>query len=104
MASPAEVQQQVYDLLSRSSNLSFVSATSETSGTLSITLLPGQRVTAEVLAQAQGNRVPVRIGTQQMTLDLPLQVRPGQSLELTYIADDPRPTFALYRPAWLRRR
>lgn len=98
MASPAEVQQQVYDLLSRSSNLSFVSATSETSGTLSITLLPGQRVTAEVLAQAQGNRVPVRIGTQQMTLDLPLQVRPGQSLELTYIADDPRPTFALYRP------
>ena len=98
MASPAEVQQQVYDLLSRSSNLSFVSATSETSGTLSITLLPGQRVTAEVLAQAQGNRVPVRIGTQQMTLDLPLQVRPGQSLELTYIADDPRPTFAMYRP------
>lgn len=98
MASPAEVQQQVYDLLSRSSNLSFVSATSETSGTLSITLVPGQRVTAEVLAQAQGNRVPVRIGTQQMTLDLPLMVRPGQSLELTYIADDPRPTFAMYRP------
>ncbi len=98
MASPAEVQQQVYDLLSRSSNLSFVSATSETSGALTITLVPGQRVTAEVLAQAQGNRVPVRIGTQQMTLDLPLQVRPGQSLELTYIADDPRPTFAMYRP------
>lgn len=98
MAIAPEIQQQVYDLLSRSSNLSFVSAESDTAGGLVSGLAPGQRVTAEVLSQAQGNRVQVKIGTQQLTLDLPLQVRPGQSLELTYIADDPRPTFAMYRP------
>lgn len=97
MAIAPDIQQQVYDLLSRSSNLSFVSAESEAPGGLSLSLAPGQRVTAEVLGQAQGNRVPVRIGGQQVTLDLPLQVRPGQNLDLTYIASDPRPTFALYR-------
>lgn len=98
MALAPDIQQQVYDLLSRSSNLSFVSASSETKDGSTLTFAPGQRVTAEVLANPQGNRIPVKIGTQQVTLDLPLQVRPGQSLQLTYIADDPRPTFAMYRP------
>lgn len=98
MAIAPEIQQQVYDLLSRSSNLSFVSAESSTAGGLTPALAPGQRVTAEVVSQSPNNRVQVKIGTQQLTLDLPLQVRPGQSLELTYIADDPRPTFAMYRP------
>lgn len=97
MAIAPDIQQQVYDLLSRSSNLSFVSADSEAPGGLTLSLAPGQRVTAEVLGQALGNRVPVRIGNQQVTLDLPLQVRPGQNLDLTYISSDPRPTFAMYR-------
>ncbi len=99
MALPSDVQQQVYDLLSKASNLSFVSAdTAGTGETSALSLAPGQRVTAEVLSTAQGNKVPVRIGNQQVNLEIPITVRPGQNLELTFVSDDPRPTFAMSRP------
>lgn len=98
MAIANDVQQQVYDLLSRSSNLSFVSAEPATGGVQSLSLSPGQRVMAEVMGQAQAGKVPVRIGMQQINLELPIQVRQGQSLELTFVGSDPRPTFAMARP------
>ena len=98
MAIANEVQQQVYDLLSRSSNLSFVTAEPATGGVQALSLSPGQRVMAEVMGQAQAGRVPVRIGAQQVNLELPMQVRQGQNLELTFVGSDPRPTFAMARP------
>ncbi|MGB4598934.1 MAG: flagellar hook-length control protein FliK [Trichlorobacter sp.] len=98
MAITNDTQQQVYDLLSRSSNLSFVSAEPATGGVQALSLSPGQRVTAEVMGQAQAGKVPVRIGVQQMNLELPIQVRQGQNLELTFVGGDPRPTFAMARP------
>lgn len=98
MAIANEVQQQVYDLLSRSSNLSFVTAEPATGGVQALSLSPGQRVMAEVMGQAQAGRVPVRIGAQQVNLELPIQVRQGQNLELTFVGSDPRPTFAMARP------
>lgn len=98
MAIANEVQQQVYDLLSRSSNLSFVTAEPATGGVQALSLTPGQRVMAEVMGQPQAGRVPVRIGTQQLNLELPIQVRQGQNLELTFVGSDPRPTFAMARP------
>ncbi len=99
MAIANEVQKQVYDLLSRSSNLSFVSAEPAAAGGVqNLALTPGQRVTAEVTGQSQAGRVPVRIGQQQMNLELPVQVREGQNLELTFVGSDPRPTFAMARP------
>lgn len=99
MSTQSEVQQQVYDLLSKTSNLSFVSAESATGGTQSLGLSPGQRVSAEVLSGSQGSRVPVRIGNQQVNLEIPMvQVRPGQNLELTFVGDGPRLTFAMARP------
>lgn len=98
MAAPSDVQQQVFDLLARSSSLSFVTAEPEEGVRQpALTLNPGQRVTAEVIGQAMGNRVPVQIGNQQVNLELPMQVRAGQSLDLTFLSSDPRPTFALYR-------
>jgi len=98
MAIANEVQQQVYDLLSRSSNLSFVTAEPATGGVQALSLSPGQRVMAEVMGQAQAGRVPVRIGAQQVNLELPMQVRQGQNLELTFVGSDPRSTFAMARP------
>lgn len=98
MAIANEVQQQVYDLLSRSSNLSFVTAEPATGGVQALSLSPGQRVMAEVMGQVQAGRVPVRIGAQQLNLELPIQVRQGQNLELTFVGSDPRPTFAMARP------
>jgi hypothetical protein len=103
MALASETQQQVYDLLSRSSNLSFVAAepvepASVGAGQQVLTLAPGQRVIAEVIGQPQAGKIPVQIGAQQLNLDLQMSVRQGQNLELTFVGNDPRPTFALSRP------
>lgn len=98
MALANNVQQQVYDLLSRNSNLSFVTAEPATGGVQALALSPGQRVTAEVMGRPQSGRVPVQIGAQQLNLELPIEVRQGQNLELTFVGSDPRPTFAMARP------
>lgn len=100
MAFPSDIQQQVYDLLSRSSNLTIVPAEPAPVGVGQqvLTLAPGQRVTAEVTGQAQAGKVPVQIGGQQLQLELQMAVRQGQNLELTFVGNDPRPTFALARP------
>jgi len=95
MAINADIQKQVYDLLSRASNLSFVSAEQEGGGR--IALMPGQRVTAEVLSTLPNNRVQVQIGVSQYNLDLPMTVRPGQNLSMTFVTHDPRDTFAIAR-------
>ena len=102
MAFPSEIQQQVYDLLSRSSNLAIVPADPVEAplapGQQVLSLAPGQRVTAEVVGQPQAGKIPVQIGNQQLQLDLQMPVRQGQNLELTFVGNDPRPTFAMSRP------
>ena len=97
MALAADIQQQVFDLLSRASNLSFVTA-DQSVGSAS-QLAPGQRVSAEVLSTLPNNRVQVRVGTERFNLDLPMAVRTGQTLELTFVSADPRSTFAIARQA-----
>lgn len=103
MAFPSDIQQQVYDLLSRTSNLAIVPAEPIEPAPVGIgqqvlTLAPGQRVMAEVTGQPQAGKIPVQIGGQQLQLDLQMVVRQGQNLELTFVGNDPRPTFALARP------
>ncbi|HEY3308083.1 MAG TPA: flagellar hook-length control protein FliK [Desulfuromonadaceae bacterium] len=98
MAITADIQQQVFDLLSRASNLSFVSAEEETTGSTRLALAPGQKVTAEVLTKFPDNRVQVQIGSERFNMQLPLTVRQGQSLELTFVSAAPRATFAIARP------
>lgn len=97
MAINADIQQQVFDLLTKASNLSFVSADSDAGARSGISLSPGQRVTAEVLSTLANNRVQVQIGTDRFNLDLPMAVRPGQNLEMTFISAEPRSTFAIAR-------
>ena len=103
MAFPSDIQQQVYDLLSRTSNLAIVPAEPVEPAPVGVgqqvlTLAPGQRVMAEVTGQPQAGKIPVQIGGQQLQLDLQMVVRQGQNLELTFVGNDPRPTFALARP------
>lgn len=97
MAITGDIQQQVFDLLSKASNLSFVSADPEADARIGLALSPGQRVTAEVLSTLANNRVQVQIGTDRFNMDLPMTVRPGQSLEMTFISAEPRSTFAIAR-------
>lgn len=97
MALAADIQQQVFDLLSRASNISFVTAEQE-AGSVTV-LAPGQRVSAEVLLMLPNNRVQVRVGAERFNLDLPMAVRTGQTLEMTFVSADPRSTFAIARLA-----
>lgn len=99
MAIAADIQQQVYDLLSRSSGLSFVTADQESVGRIGLS--PGQRVTAEVVATLPNNRTQVRVGNERFNLDLPMAVRMGQNLEMTFVSEDPRSTFAIARQGGL---
>ena len=98
MAITGDIQQQVFDLLSKASNLSFVSADQEAGVRTGLALTPGQRVTAEVLTTLANNRVQVQIGTERFNLDLPMAVRAGQNLEMTFVSAEPRSTFAIARP------
>ena len=97
MAIAADIQKQVYDLLSRASNITFVTAAKETGGVSMLT--PGQRVSAEVLSILPNDRVQVRVGSERFNLDLPMPVRSGQTLEMTFVSSDPRSTFAIARQA-----
>lgn len=97
MAINSDIQQQVFDLLSKASNLSFVSAEQEADARIGLNLSPGQRVTAEVLSTLANNRVQVRIGSERVNLQLPMTVRPGQNLEMTFVSAEPRSTFAIAR-------
>jgi hypothetical protein len=95
MAITSDIQQQVFDLLSRASNVSFVSADKESG--IHVGLTPGQRVSAEVLTTLPNNRTQVRVGGERYNLDLPMSVRPGQTLEMTFLSAEPRSTFAITR-------
>jgi hypothetical protein len=97
MALAADIQQQVFDLLSRASNISFVTADMEAGGVSM--LVPGQPVSAEVLSILPNNRAQVRVGAERFNLDLPMAVRVGQTLEMTFVSADPRSTFAIARRA-----
>jgi len=95
MAVTADIQQQVFDLLSRSSTISFVNAEQEAGAGLG--LLPGQRVLAKVLATLPDSRVQVLVGGERFNLELPMPLRPGQTLEMTFVSAAPRTTFAIAR-------
>jgi hypothetical protein len=95
MVLAADIQQQVYDLLSRASNVSFVTVDRDSASVSQ--LAPGQRVSAEVLSTLPNNRAQVRVGNERFNLDLPMATRTGQMLEMTFVSADPRSTFAIAR-------
>lgn len=95
MALTTDIQKQIYDLLSRNSNISFVTADQETGSEIGLT--PGQRVSAEVLSTLPNNLTQVQVGQERFNLQLPIPVRPGQTLEMTFVSGDPRSTFAIPR-------
>jgi hypothetical protein len=56
---------------------------------------PGQRLPAHVLASLPNGRFQVRIGDQILDMNLPKNTQPGENLELIFVSDRPRLTFAL---------
>lgn len=58
-------------------------------------LMPGDRISATVLASLPNGRFQVLISDQVLDLNLPKNTQPGEELDLTFISAKPRLTFAL---------
>ena len=56
---------------------------------------PGQRLPAFVMASLPNGRFQVQVQDQTLDLNLPPSTQPGDTLELTYVGNSPRMTFAL---------
>lgn len=60
-----------------------------------LNLTPGQMVHGEVMANFANSRYLVRIANELLHMELPLNLQPGQAVELTYVTDEPRLLFTL---------
>ena len=60
-----------------------------------LNLTPGQMVHGEVMANLANSRYLVRIANELLHMELPLNLQPGQAVELTYVTDEPRLLFTL---------
>lgn len=59
--------------------------------------VPGQRLTAMVLANLPNGRFQVQVGDLALDMNLPRNTQPGDQVELTFVSNQPRLTFALTR-------
>jgi hypothetical protein len=57
--------------------------------------VPGQKLTATVLATLPNGRFQVLVSDMFLDMNLPKNTQPGQNIELTFISGQPRLTFAL---------
>ena len=58
-------------------------------------LAPGQEVRGEVVANLPSGRFLVKIAGSLLDMNLPATVRPGEMIQLTFMAEKPRLTFTL---------
>lgn len=59
--------------------------------------VPGQRLTALVVATQPNGRFQVKIGEQVLDMNLPRNTQQGENVELTFVSNQPRLTFVLTR-------
>ena len=83
--------------LTKTSTYPAIEAEKESTGRFLVR--PGQQVQAEILANLPNHRTLVRVAGELMKMELPVTVRPGDTLPMTFLAEEPRLTFALSRSA-----
>jgi hypothetical protein len=91
-----EIQKQVLPILAKSA----VAPTTETQQRASslLQMNPGQQVKAEILATLPNSLYLARIAGETYKLEIPLNVQPGETLEMTFVAAEPRIAFEMLRP------
>ena len=78
----------------KDASFSLIEADSTTAAP-SLRLSPGQEVRGEVLANLPNNRYLVRITGELLNMNLPAGIRPGETVQMTYLTNQPRLTFSL---------
>jgi len=91
-----ETQKQVLPILARTTVAPTVEAQLRASALLQMN--PGQQVKAEIIANLPNNLYLARVAGEMYKLEIPLNVQPGETLEMTYVSSDPRITFQVLRP------
>jgi hypothetical protein len=66
-------------------------------GTL-LQLNPGQQVKAEIIANLPNNLYLAKIAGEMFKLEIPINVQPGETMEMTFVSADPKITFQIFRP------
>lgn len=90
-----EAQRQVLPILARST----VTATTDSQQRNSdlLQLNPGQQVKAEIIANLPNSLFLARIAGQMYKLEIPLNVQPGETMDLTFVSAEPRLVFQFLR-------
>jgi len=91
-----ELQKQVLPVLARTTVAPPVEV-QQRAGT-QLQLNPGQQVKAEILANLPNNLYLARVAGELFKLEIPLNVQPGETLEMTFVSADPKVTFNVLRP------
>ena len=91
-----EIQRQVLPVLARASVVPETEVQQRAGSQLQ--LQAGQQVKAEIVANLPNSLYLARIAGEMFKLEIPLNVQPGETLEMTFVSADPRITFQIYRP------
>jgi hypothetical protein len=90
-----EIQRQVLPVLARATVVPEADV-QQRAGT-QLQLNPGQQVKAEIIANLPNNLYLARVAGEMFKLEIPLNVQPGETLEMTFVSADPRITFQIVR-------
>ena len=91
-----EVQKQMLPVIAKSTVAPATEAQQRSGSQLQMN--PGQQVKAEILATLPDNLYLARIAGDTYKLEIPLNVRPGETMEMTFVTGEPRLTFEMTRP------
>ena len=92
-----EIQRQVLPVLARASAVPTTLESQQRAGA-QLQLNPGQQVKAEIVSNLANNLYLARIAGEMFKLEIPLNVQPGETMEMTFVSADPRITFQFLRP------
>lgn len=88
-----EIQRQLLQLFAKSSNLPKIEAEQQSASQLQLN--PGQQVQAEVVARLPNHLFLARIAGELFKMEIPLNVQPGETMNMTFVTAEPRITFEL---------
>lgn len=88
-----EIQRQLLQLFAKSSNLPKIEAEQQSASQLQLN--PGQQVQAEVVAKLPNHLFLARIAGELFKMEIPLNVQPGETMNMTFVTAEPRITFEL---------
>lgn len=89
-------QKQVLPILAKTAVTPTVEAQQRASTLLQLN--PGQQVKAEIIANLPNSLYLARVAGEMYKLEIPLNVQPGETLEMTFLTADPRITFQILKP------